>query len=166
MSTITIKTKDGGCPAYVYRPAGAGPWPAVLMYMDGVGIRPAMLELGERLATYGYFVLLPDLYYRSGPYELMGFDIFTDPEKRAPFQQVPASHTTSANIIMDTRAFIGYLRRTSNRARSERRGYRLGGYMRLRRPEAIRTVSAPQRRITADALQQTRRTARICSPRR
>jgi carboxymethylenebutenolidase len=30
--------------------------------MDGLGIRPTMLELGERLATYGYYVLLPDLF--------------------------------------------------------------------------------------------------------
>ena len=66
MSQITINTKDGSCPSYVYRPTSDGPWPAVLVFMDGIGIRPAMLELGERLASHGYFVLLPDLYYRSG----------------------------------------------------------------------------------------------------
>ncbi len=64
MSAIEIKTRDGVCPSYVYRPSASehrGPWPAVLVFMDGVGIRPAMLEVGERLATHGYFVLLPDL---------------------------------------------------------------------------------------------------------
>jgi carboxymethylenebutenolidase len=66
MTRIDIKTKDGICPSYVYRPAGDGPWPAALVYMDGVGIRPAMLDLAERLSTYGYFVLLPDYFYRSG----------------------------------------------------------------------------------------------------
>ena len=71
MTKIDIQTRDGLCPAYVYRPAGKGPWPGVLVFMDGLAIRPAMLELGERLATYGYFVLLPDLFYRSGPYEPM-----------------------------------------------------------------------------------------------
>ena len=56
---------------------------AVLIFMDGLGIRPAMLEIGERLATYGYFVLLPDLFYRSGPYEPMDPRIvFADPDKR------------------------------------------------------------------------------------
>ena len=40
--------------------------------MDGLGIRPAMLEVGERLATHGYYVLLPDLYYPvSDAYEPM-----------------------------------------------------------------------------------------------
>jgi carboxymethylenebutenolidase len=62
MTKIEIKTRDGGCPSYVYRPEGKGPWPGVLVFMDGIGIRPAMLELGEGLATHGYFVLLPDLF--------------------------------------------------------------------------------------------------------
>jgi carboxymethylenebutenolidase len=39
--------------------------------MDGLGIRPAILEIGEQLAANGYLALLPDLYYRSGPYEPM-----------------------------------------------------------------------------------------------
>ena len=44
MNKIEIQTRDGVCPSYVYRPAGGGPWPAVLVFMDGLGIRPAMLE--------------------------------------------------------------------------------------------------------------------------
>ena len=80
---VSIETRDGVCPAYIYRPTGNGPWPAVLVFMDGLGIRPAMLEVGERLAASGYFVLLPDLYYRSGAYEPMNpRAIFSDPEQR------------------------------------------------------------------------------------
>lgn len=109
MSKIEIKTRDGLCPSYVYRPAGAGPWPAVLMYMDGIGIRPAMLEIGERLATHGYFVLLPDLYYRSGPYAPMGPDVFSDPEKRKVLMEKYFSLATQANIMSDTQAFLDYL---------------------------------------------------------
>ena len=71
---------DGLCPAYIHRPAAGAPWPAALVYIDGIGIRPAMLELGERLAGYGYYVLLPDLYYRSGPYAPMDArQLFADP---------------------------------------------------------------------------------------
>src|ERR1700687_536741 len=82
MNQIHIKTRDGICPSYVYRPTGSGPWPAVLVFMDGIGIRPAMLEVGEKLATHGYFVLLRDLYSRAGPYEPMDArSVFTDPEK-------------------------------------------------------------------------------------
>jgi carboxymethylenebutenolidase len=45
MSTINIATRDGRCPCHVYRPAGAGPWPAVLVFMDGLGIRPALRKM-------------------------------------------------------------------------------------------------------------------------
>ncbi|MDB4957106.1 MAG: Dienelactone hydrolase family [Myxococcales bacterium] len=109
MSKIEIRTKDGSCPSYVYRPPGKGPWPAVLVFMDGIGIRPAMLELGERLATHGYFVLLPDLFYRSGPYEPMNaHTVFSDPEQRKVLMEKFAS-ATPANIMSDTRVFLDYL---------------------------------------------------------
>jgi carboxymethylenebutenolidase len=110
MSRIEIKTEHGACPSYVYRPTGSGPWPAVLVFMDGLGIRPAMLEVGERLATYGYFVLLPDLFYRSGPYEPMDpHKVFTDPEQRKVLMEKFFAHATAANIMSDTRAFLDYL---------------------------------------------------------
>jgi carboxymethylenebutenolidase len=110
MEKITIRTRDGACPSYVYRPGKAGPWPAVLVFMDGLAIRPAMLELGERLATYGYFVLLPDLFYRSGPYEPMDpKTVFSDPEKRKVLMEKFFAPATPANIMSDTRAFLEYL---------------------------------------------------------
>jgi len=111
MSRIEITTADGTCPSYVFRPAaGSGPWPAVLVYMDGVGIRPAMLDLGVRLAKSGYFVLLPDLYYRSGPYEAMDpRTIFGDPEQRKLLSEKFSSMISPAKIMSDTRAFIDYL---------------------------------------------------------
>src|ERR1700722_15213309 len=111
MNRIEIKTRDGICASYVYRPAsGGGPWPAVLVFMDGLGIRPAMLELGERLATFGYYVLLPDLFYRSGPYEPMDpHSVFTDPAKRKVLMEKFFAHATQDNIMSDTQSFLGYL---------------------------------------------------------
>jgi carboxymethylenebutenolidase len=109
MNQIEIKTRDGICPSYVYRPTGTGPWPAVLVFMDGIGIRPAMLELGERLATYGYYVLVPDLFYRSGPYAPMNpHEVFSDPEKRKILMEKFFALATQANIMSDTRAFLDY----------------------------------------------------------
>lgn len=110
MSEIDIATRDGLCPSYVYRPAGSEPWPAVLVFMDGLAIRPAMLQLGERLATHGYFVLLPDLFYRVGPYEPMDPKvIFTDPEKRKVLMEKFFASATPANIMADMPAFLRYL---------------------------------------------------------
>ena len=110
MSKVEIKTKDGTCPSHVYRPMGGAPWPAVLIFMDGLGIRPAMLEIGERLAAHGYFVLLPDLFYRSGPYEPMNPHlVFSDPEKRKVLMERFFALATPANIMSDTRAFLDYV---------------------------------------------------------
>lgn len=110
MTNVSIATRDGACPTYVFRPAAGGPWPAVLVYMDALAIRPAMLELGERLATYGYFVLLPDVFYRSGPYEPMNpHTLFSDPEQRKVLMEKFVAHATQANVMSDTRAFLDYL---------------------------------------------------------
>jgi carboxymethylenebutenolidase len=110
MDKVEIRTADGVCPSYVFQPTGGGPWPAVLMYMDGVGIRPAMLEVGERLATYGYLVLLPDLFYRSGPYQPMNAaQVFADPQLRQMLRDRFAVHVSHDKIMADTEAFLAYL---------------------------------------------------------
>jgi carboxymethylenebutenolidase len=108
MSQIDIETDDGVCPSHVFRPTGGGPWPGVLVFMDGVGIRPAMLEVGERIAAHGYYVLLPDLFYRSGPYEPMDArTLFSDPEKRKALSAKFGS-ATPPKIMEDTRAFLDH----------------------------------------------------------
>lgn len=66
-NTIDIKTKDGVAPCYFFKPPQKGKRPAVIFYMDGIGIRPALCDMAVRLASNGYHVLLPNLYYRSGP---------------------------------------------------------------------------------------------------
>ena len=65
---VTIRTLDGHCTCHVMVPPGVGPWPAVIFYMDAGGIRPVVLDMAQRLADAGYLVLLPDLFYRYGPY--------------------------------------------------------------------------------------------------
>ena len=130
----TIGTNDGTCPAYVYRPDGNGPWPAVLVFMDGLGIRPAMLEIGERLATHGYFVLLPDLYYRSGPYEPMDpHRVFADAEQRKTLMTRFMSLATPANVMADTKFFLDYLatQRDVKPGGIGTTGYCMGGLMSL-----------------------------------
>jgi carboxymethylenebutenolidase len=134
MNKIDINTRDGICPAYVYRPTGSGPWPGVLVYMDGPGIRPAVLELGERLATYGYFVLLPDLFYRAGPYEPMNpHTLFSDPEQRKMLMEKFFARATQALIMSDTRAFLDYLAAQPDvkPGRIGTTGYCMGGLMSL-----------------------------------
>jgi carboxymethylenebutenolidase len=111
MRTVAIETRDGLCPSYVFRPAAGGAWPAVLVFMDPLGIRPAVLELGERLASYGYYVLLPDLLYRSGPYPPMNLHaVFADPEQRKTLTQnffAPATAGTYPDGIVAIASYHG-----------------------------------------------------------
>ncbi len=110
MIKTEIATRDGVCPSYVFRPTGAGPFPGVLVFMDGIGIRPAVLEIGERLAASGYFAVLPDLFYRSGPYAPMDpHTVFTDPDQRKVLFEKFFAQATVANVMADTRAYLDFL---------------------------------------------------------
>lgn len=134
---VEIATEDGACPASVFRPEGEGsrgPWPAVLVYMDGIGIRPALFELGERIAQLGYFVLLPDLFYRQGPYTAPEpAKLFTDPAVRAAWMTKHIATTTQANIMRDTRAFLDFLAAQPDveQPRVGTTGYCMGGALSL-----------------------------------
>jgi carboxymethylenebutenolidase len=146
-ANLEIQTKDGLCPSYVFRPTGSGPWPAVLVFMDGVGIRSALLEVGARLASHGYFVLLPDLFYRSGPYEPMDGRVFSDPDARKTLMEKLAL-ATQANIMTDTGAFLDYLAASPDVKPGAvgTTGYCIGGLMSLTAagtyPERIRAAAS------------------------
>lgn len=67
---VSIRTADGECPLHILTPAGQGPWPVVIVYMDALGIRPALIDVAKRLSKNGYLAVLPDMYYRSGPHQM------------------------------------------------------------------------------------------------
>ena len=105
---VTIRTCDGDCPTHVMRLAGGGPWPAVIFYMDGGGIRPAMLDMAQRLADAGYLVLLPDLFYRYGPYgPFVPKEVFAG-DFRAILGPLMAT-TGNDKAAEDTDALLAYL---------------------------------------------------------
>ncbi len=79
-----VRTRDGVADAELLTPDGDGPWPAVILFMDAGGVRPAIVEMAERFASNGYVVLVPNLFYRSG--EFAPFDLVTvwgDAEERS-----------------------------------------------------------------------------------
>ncbi|RYZ49275.1 MAG: dienelactone hydrolase family protein, partial [Proteobacteria bacterium] len=65
IQTVEIHTPEGTCDSWVAQPEGNGPWPAVIFCMDAVGPRPTLCAMAERLASEGYLVLLPNLFYRE-----------------------------------------------------------------------------------------------------
>ncbi len=106
---ISIRTGDGDCPAHVFTPANGGGGPAVIFYMDGLGIRPTLFDMAQRLADGGYIVLLPDLFYRAGAYPPFNAkEIFAAPDGMKLIAPYFAS-TDNHKAASDTEAFLAYL---------------------------------------------------------
>jgi carboxymethylenebutenolidase len=123
-TSIEIRTEDGTCPAYVFEAGG----PSVLLYIDGIGMRPAMHELGERLAKEGYRTLMPDLFYRIGPYIAPDpKQLFADPAVRTAWFTRVSSTTKADSMMRDTRAYLDWL----GAAKVGVTGYCMGGRMAL-----------------------------------
>jgi len=68
--TIDIATRDGATTTFICHPERGGPHPLILFYMDAPGIREELRDMVRRLASAGYYVLLPNLYYRADVLEL------------------------------------------------------------------------------------------------
>jgi carboxymethylenebutenolidase len=67
---IEIGTRDGRMNTFICHPEREGPHPVVIFFMDAPGIREELRDMARRLGSVGYYVLLPNLYYRSGVEEL------------------------------------------------------------------------------------------------
>jgi carboxymethylenebutenolidase len=64
--TLDIATKDGAMESFICHPERGGPFPAVFLLMDAHGVREELRDMARRLGTVGYYVVLPNLYYRAG----------------------------------------------------------------------------------------------------
>ncbi len=107
---ISIRTADGDCPTHVLTPSvGAGPWPAVIIYMDAGGMRPTLVEMAQRLADGGYVVLVPDLFYRFGPYGPFDPKELFKGDFRAVIGPLMATTDNAKAGVSDTAAFLDYL---------------------------------------------------------
>jgi carboxymethylenebutenolidase len=128
---VSIPMREGDARAFVFTPdRGDGPWPAAILYMDAPAIRPAMFEMGERLAQAGYYVLLPDVFWRAWPYPPL--DIVKaragDPEMGALFAKLRAS-TDPTKQMQDTGVWLDWLAQQS-KAKADKigvTGYCMGG---------------------------------------
>ncbi len=107
--SIAIKTNDGIAPCHFFDSSEKGDRPAVIFYMDGFGIRPALCDMAPRLAANGYHVLLPDLYYRSGSIE--PFDVATALKDEAERDRLMAQvYSLNNRLVMeDTASFLNFL---------------------------------------------------------
>ena len=132
---VKIPTLDGEARAYTFTPEGQGPWPAVIFFMDAPAIRPALFQMCERLAGNGYYVLLPDMFWRAGPYEPINLkEAMKDEEtRRAVFGKFMAS-TDPDKSTRDTGAFLDWLSKQPQ-VKGDKvgcTGYCMGGGLALR----------------------------------
>ncbi|MEU9271920.1 dienelactone hydrolase family protein [Streptomyces sp. NPDC048251] len=110
--TLQIPTADGQADAFAAFPDGGGRHPGVLMYADGFGIRPVLREMARELAGHGYYVLVPNLFYRHGPTPVIELPEYIGEEVRpAVFAQLMPmieAHTTE-RVLSDADAYLKFL---------------------------------------------------------
>ena len=126
---VQIESQHGICSASLSVPSGTGPWPAVLMFPDAGSLRDTTRAMGERFASLGYVVLVPDMFYRSQPYE--PFDmrtVFASKESMARLRAVVMSYSADM-LARDASVFVDYLDSLteSHRGVTGVTGYCLGG---------------------------------------
>ena len=109
---IEIQTADGIMDTFVCHPEEGGPHPAVIMYMDAPGIREELRDMARRIGTTGYYVMLPNMYYRTGREGNYGFDfskIRTDDSQRDKMFGVMNSLSNSL-VVSDTVPMLEHIR--------------------------------------------------------
>ncbi len=139
---VQIKTADGMCDAAFIHPEGKGTWPAVLIWTDALGLRPAFRDMGKRLAAEGYAVLAPNPFYRSAkaPVFPNGLD-FSSTVDRARLTELRKPMTPDA-VARDGTTFLAFLdaqAQVNHKAKAGVVGYCMGGPMTLQTAAAVPT---------------------------
>ncbi len=134
---IEMEAEDGCIDAFAACPAGAGPWPPVLLLSDSRGLRPAIEDMARRLAGEGFFVMAPNLFHRTGvgaspDGRRKAVVAALDPDSQAEDFEVWLHSLESERLVDDTR--IGVL------------GYGAGAAM------ALRLAASHAERIAAAAV--------------
>jgi len=141
---VTIKTSDGTCDAAFIHP-NSGSHPAVIVWSDAFGLRPAMRDIGKRIAAEGYSVLVPNPFYRVKPGpavdNITSFNFQTDMPKIQPLM---ASINAPGNCEKDAVAFVAWLDQQKQVNTSKKigtQGYCMGGPLVLKtcatRPDRV-----------------------------
>ncbi|MCZ0208713.1 dienelactone hydrolase family protein [Streptomyces sp. UMAF16] len=148
--TLLIPTADGLADAFAAFPDHGERHPAVLMYPDGFGIRPALRELARELAGHGYYVLVPNVFYRHGPAPVIGLPEHIGeadrPEIFARLMPLIEAHTTE-HARRDAESYLEFLttRPETGTGPVAVTGYCIGGLL------AVRTAAAHPGHVAAVA---------------
>lgn len=161
-STIEIAAADGKAEAYL-APGPDTPHAGVLLFVDAIGLRPAIETIADRIAGWGYTVLAPNVFYRAGTAaELAPTEDLRQPGAREAFFATMGNRRTGldpANLLRDIAAYLDVLAAepgvVADRLGST--GYCMGGMLSLRaaaaHPDRVRAAGAfhAARLVTEDA---------------
>ena len=99
---IDIPTRNGAMNTFITHPEEGGPFPVVLFYMDAPGKREELHDMARRIATVGYYVVLPNLYYRREREFVMWPD-----QREAMFGHM--NSLTNATVCEDTQSMFDFV---------------------------------------------------------
>src|SRR5919112_2026869 len=108
---LDIPTKDGAIETFVCCPERGGPYPPVLFLMDAPGIREELYDMARRLATEGYYVLLPNLYYRAGRDTIYGPDVLEKGSAEQARMRAVRTKMTIPPVMRDVAAMLAFIDR-------------------------------------------------------
>ncbi|MEU4954101.1 dienelactone hydrolase family protein [Streptomyces lavendulae] len=147
---LHVPTADGRADAFVAFPDRGERHPGVLMYPDGFGIRPVVREMARELAGHGYYVLVPNPFYRHGPAPVIELPEYIGEEDRpavfARLMPLIEEHTAE-RALKDADAHLGFLTTRPEVAAGPVAvtGYCIGGLL------ATRTAAAHPGQVAAVA---------------
>ena len=104
--SVKIKTEYGEMETFAKHPDEGGPFPLVLFLMDAPGMRPELHDMASRLASNGYYVALPNLYYRTDPNFVLDFDDTTQASRDKMYEHM--NSLTNAMVCSDIASILEY----------------------------------------------------------
>jgi len=111
-----IPTPSGVIDTFVTHPVEGGPFPAVIIYMDVWGVREELFDVARRVATVGYYCMVPDFYYRQGRVrhefrnaknQMITLDALEQDKREKVL--APLKHLSDGMVIEDTRAILNFI---------------------------------------------------------
>lgn len=111
-----ISTPEGAMRAFTTHPEEGGPFPAVMIFMDVWGLREELYEIARRVATVGYYAVVPDFYHRLGT---VSFDyrdaqnkvlsVASLPKAQRDLVEGTLAKLTNVMVVQDTGALLNFL---------------------------------------------------------
>ena len=148
-TNVAVTTPDGTCDAVFIHPT-TGSYPGVLVWPDAFGLRPAMRDIGKRIAAEGYSVLVPNPFYRAAKAPVLDMSSFSFQNKddMAKLQKLMGGINAPGAAETDAVAYIAFLdaqRQVNKAKRIGTQGYCMGGAL------VVKTAAALPNRIGAGA---------------